>query len=540
MIKHLFQSNEPDDPDATSELRPSDWNAEHPFDGGALGSLVMRDTNEATGASWLPSTAGFLAASGSDQIPAYRSLVAEDIPVLDYEPTITVLDAVRGGTGLSSFAIGDLFFADTTTTIARRASVAVGSVIVSGGVGAAPSWSATPSLTSTRWTSSNGASPVLWQQHDPTITGTIGTAHGNIGGATFGSLYQPYDFSNGPGGETNYIDDVWSTGINLGLLSGGQGRADTSKPNACLTFESKFYGSSNKFGLEFHLQGVTTDGLTTFRPLSFFMAHDASLMQGTVAVDTWTVTNKAGLSLLQVSESNHAVDIGTTVSSMRFARNNTAIQQINAAGDAYIDLLKLDATSVARIGAPIYVSSATRPGVGAPQPGRFFVVNMHTPTTGDTGFQLIVPTFTGNVSGLRASGQVTGNLDCLIENQASAANAHARLMLQVQNASGGDPYIYFAVSGVTNWSAGVDNSNSDSFVISNASTLGATDRFVLTTGGNFGFGTSSFGSSAAGVISIVNGTAPTTSPAGIGQLYVESGALKYRGSSGTVTTLGVA
>lgn len=49
-----------------------------------------------------------------------------------------------------------------------------------------------------------------------------------------------------------------------------------------------------------------------------------------------------------------------------------------------------------------------------------------------------------------------------------------------------------------------------------------------------------FGSSAAGVIAILNGTAPSSSPAGGGQLYVESGALKYRGSSGTVTTVAVA
>jgi hypothetical protein len=57
------------------------------------------------------------------------------------------------------------------------------------------------------------------------------------------------------------------------------------------------------------------------------------------------------------------------------------------------------------------------------------------------------------------------------------------------------------------------------------------------TANNFGFGVTSFGTSAVGVIGIVNGTAPSTSPAGMGQLYVESGALKYRGSSGTVTTI---
>jgi len=44
-----------------------------------------------------------------------------------------------------------------------------------------------------------------------------------------------------------------------------------------------------------------------------------------------------------------------------------------------------------------------------------------------------------------------------------------------------------------------------------------------------------------GVIFIANATtAPTTNPTNGGILYVEAGALKYRGSSGTVTTLGVA
>lgn len=59
--------------------------------------------------------------------------------------------------------------------------------------------------------------------------------------------------------------------------------------------------------------------------------------------------------------------------------------------------------------------------------------------------------------------------------------------------------------------------------------------------GNVGIGgISALGTSAVNVIGIKNGTAPSTSPASMGQLYVESGALKYRGSSGTITTLGSA
>lgn len=54
------------------------------------------------------------------------------------------------------------------------------------------------------------------------------------------------------------------------------------------------------------------------------------------------------------------------------------------------------------------------------------------------------------------------------------------------------------------------------------------------------FGAGSFGS-GIGVVFIANAaTVPATDPTGGGILYVESGALKYRGSSGTITTLGAA
>jgi hypothetical protein len=66
---------------------------------------------------------------------------------------------------------------------------------------------------------------------------------------------------------------------------------------------------------------------------------------------------------------------------------------------------------------------------------------------------------------------------------------------------------------------------------------GINDRVVLDTSGNVGVGVSTFGTSAAKVLGLADATAPSTSPAGMGQLYVEAGALKYRGSSGTVTTL---
>jgi hypothetical protein len=56
--------------------------------------------------------------------------------------------------------------------------------------------------------------------------------------------------------------------------------------------------------------------------------------------------------------------------------------------------------------------------------------------------------------------------------------------------------------------------------------------------GRVGLGGSSFGSGVGSLMFISNaGTVPSTNPTGGGILYTEGGALKYRGSSGTVTTI---
>jgi Chaperone of endosialidase len=48
--------------------------------------------------------------------------------------------ATAGGTGQTSYAVGDLLYADTTTTLTKLADVATGNALISGGVSTAPSW----------------------------------------------------------------------------------------------------------------------------------------------------------------------------------------------------------------------------------------------------------------------------------------------------------------------------------------------------------------------------------------------------------------
>lgn len=58
-------------------------------------------------------------------------------------PAGDAIPATKGGTGASSFTVGDIFYADTTTTLAKLAvSATTYQMLRSNGAGAAPSWAA--------------------------------------------------------------------------------------------------------------------------------------------------------------------------------------------------------------------------------------------------------------------------------------------------------------------------------------------------------------------------------------------------------------
>lgn len=52
----------------------------------------------------------------------------------------TTIAVDKGGTGLTSYTIGDIVFASGATTLAKLAGVATGNALISGGIGAAPSY----------------------------------------------------------------------------------------------------------------------------------------------------------------------------------------------------------------------------------------------------------------------------------------------------------------------------------------------------------------------------------------------------------------
>ena len=64
---------------------------------------------------------------------------------------------IAGAALPASYAVGDLLYADTTTSLARLAAIGAGGMLVSNGVGVAPSWTVTPTTGSLTLSSSSAA-----------------------------------------------------------------------------------------------------------------------------------------------------------------------------------------------------------------------------------------------------------------------------------------------------------------------------------------------------------------------------------------------
>lgn len=85
---------------------------------------------------------------------------------------------------------------------------------------------------------------------------------------------------------------------------------------------------------------------------------------------------------------------------------------------------------------------------------------------------------------LDISKNVASSVQGAIRNSNNASVlAHAILQIQSGGAAGGDAYLNLNNNGVTPWSLGLDNSDSDNFKISQSNSLGTNDRLTLRTNG---------------------------------------------------------
>ncbi len=144
--------------------------------------------------------------------------------------------ANAGGTGQTSFAVGDLLYADTTTTLAKLADVATGNAIISGGIGVAPSYGKIGLTTHVSETLpvANGGTNVSSASITAfnnitgyTASGATGTTSTNIVFSTSPSITTPTLVGNATLSTGNVVQGTAGKGFDFIQNTGAAGKTST-------------------------------------------------------------------------------------------------------------------------------------------------------------------------------------------------------------------------------------------------------------------------------------------------------------------------
>jgi len=163
------------------------------------------------------------------------------------------------------------------------------------------------------------------------------------------------------------------------------------------------------------------------------------------------------------SETNHPLGVIT---------NNSVISVFDTTGALYIGGNAIPSYKLHVVG--------TKGTVG--------IANTGLTTDGDIAFYAASNgTIIGNLYLMDSNISATNAVLTNIKNLNTSSTANAQQNLQVQGASAGDPFTGYSISGIQDWTIGVDNSDSDKFKInsSNGPSNGS-ERLTITTGGLVG------------------------------------------------------
>ena len=146
-----------------------------------------------------------------------------------------VVPATAGGTGQTSYAVGDLIYANTTTTLAKLPDVATGNALISGGIGVAPSWGKIGLTTH--------------------VSGTLPTANGGTNLTSFTANGVVYASSTSvlATGSALLFD-----GSNLGVGSSSADPAGSNVVGSCIAGAG--YISISRNGTTGYFNRISTDG----------------------------------------------------------------------------------------------------------------------------------------------------------------------------------------------------------------------------------------------------------------------------------------
>jgi hypothetical protein len=215
--------------------------------------------------------------AGTEVLPIVQSSATVKVAISDLNPGLSTILATKGGTGQTSYAVGDLLYADTTTTLAKLADIATGNALISGGVGVAPSYgkigltthvsgtlpianggtnASTASITSfnnitgytasgaTGTTSTNLVFSTSPSITTPTLVGDVNLSTGNL---VIGTAGKGIDFSADPStaGMTSELLDDYEEGTWTPTLINGTGITYTSQAGKYVKVGSFIYCTYN-------------------------------------------------------------------------------------------------------------------------------------------------------------------------------------------------------------------------------------------------------------------------------------------------------
>ena len=219
------------------------------------------------------------------------------------------LVAANGGTGQSSYAVGDLLYASTTTALSKLADVATGNALISGGVTTAPSWGKIGLTTHVSGTlpianGGTGSTSTTYCSLTSNVTGTLpiangGTNNGSLAVTAGGVFYSDgTSFQNVGAGTSGYY-----------LKSNG-----ASAPTWAAVSVSAFpSGTRMSFQQTSAPTGWTKDTTAAINDSILRLVTGTVSSGGTTAFSTWNAQTASGATTLSTPQiPSHSHSIGGT------------------------------------------------------------------------------------------------------------------------------------------------------------------------------------------------------------------------------------
>jgi len=409
------------------------------------------------------------------------------------------LIAVNGGTGQSLYAVGDLLYADTTTTLAKLPDVATGNALISGGVSTAPAWGKIGLTTHV-----SGVLPIANGGTNGSATPTAGavaygtgTAYGFTAAGTAGQVLT----SNGAGVPT------WTTN------AGGDVTGPASSTDNAI---ARFDGTTGK---------LIQNSVTTIDDTGAATGFTTFAASTSVTTPIVQASNSAGLSLKNASGTtqmsvgagggdNMSINVSTNLNGA-----NAQID-ISPTGTGHVHI-KPSGTGSIEV-APTNVGTIDNMTIGAttPKNGSFVDLSVTGITSFDgsqgTAGQVLTsagtgatPTWTTPTTGTVTSVSFTGGI-------ITVANPTTTPALTVAGTSGGIPYF----SSGTTW----------------ASSAALTQYGVVYGGGAGATPVATAAGTTGQVLTATTGAAPTWAAPATSGTVTSVSVVSANGFAGTVAT----